>query len=388
MTRYFQNIILVVVGLLALASCRHDTPDSPDTVRRTVLVYMVANNNLGQGGYDANDLSEMRRAIAGGALDKGGRLLVYRNGADGTNTLFELTSNGRETVHRDYGELAAGTSVTAEHMSRVIDDARAIGGATTPMAMVFWSHGTGWMDDSPIAAGAPQLFSFGNDARRKMHLSQLAKALKGKNLEWIYFDCCHMATIEVLYELRHCARRFVGSATELPIDGMPYDLNLPLFFAEGEVDLIGAARNTYEHYAPDAYSFCTMCVVESDRLDALAAATREVLAAAGSAAPAADYTGMPLMRKNYSNNYTCTIYDMAHYIDALLPADATERRRWHDAFDAAVSYSAHTPECIGLDLTGFCGLGCNIVRTADDADTFGYGNYAWWADVVSPYVKQ
>ena len=47
------------------------------SVSRTVLVYMIANNNLGSSYHsDERDIQEMLKGVEGGKLNNG-RLLVY-----------------------------------------------------------------------------------------------------------------------------------------------------------------------------------------------------------------------------------------------------------------------------------------------------------------------
>ena len=56
-----------------------DTPPAPALGRRTVLVYMVANNSLGTNWHcDETDLQEMLKATPTGLPDDC-RLLVYHN---------------------------------------------------------------------------------------------------------------------------------------------------------------------------------------------------------------------------------------------------------------------------------------------------------------------
>ncbi|MCM1109803.1 MAG: clostripain-related cysteine peptidase [Clostridium sp.] len=370
MKRTIQRILLGIAAIFLMAAC-HEKDETP-TVNRTVLVYMVAQNNLGQQGFDRFDLDEMESAVAAGALRNGGRLFIYRNASDGSTTLSELKKDGTYAICREYsatGETAA--SLDPQRMSEVVDLAASLGG-NAPMGLVLWSHGTGWMDESVTR-------SFGLVGRARMSLTDLSAALEGKNLDWIYFDCCHMGTVEVFYELRNSARRIVASATELPVNGMPYDLNLPVFFAEGETDLVRAARNTFEYYdrmQSSADRFCTMAVVETNRLDGLATATRRIMEEAVPYDTPGDYWGVRLQRG------ICTIYDMRDYLRSLRPS-AEALRLWDAAFDDAVLWWGATPSCLGLDLSDFSGLGCGVILDRSDSSLYGYDQTAWWSDVAS-----
>lgn len=365
------KILIFAAMAAAMTACGSDSPDDRPKVSRTVLVYMAANNNL--ASETVYDIHEMEVAADNGALDTGGRLLVLRSTSAGTE-LMEIVKGAEPVTLLAYDDIAAGESVDPETMRRVFDDMRSLAPAES-YGLVLWSHGTGWMDESGPRLSAPQLRSFGYDAGRRMSLPELREALEGQGFDWIYFDCCHMGTVEVVYELRDCARIIVASPTELPVEGMRYDKNVPLFF-KPVPDLVGAARNTYENYADN--SFCTMSVVETAKLGMLATASRRVFEEAAGLPD--DFSGIPFMRRQVSP--ICTIYDMADYIRAL-GASSTALDSWTKAYNDAILYSAATRKCFDLDLTGYSGLGCNVLFRAEDSKLYNYDRTAWWADVVS-----
>lgn len=365
------KILIFAAMAAAMTACGSDSPDDRPKVSRTVLVYMAANNNL--ASETVYDIHEMEVAADNGALDTGGRLLVLRSTSAGTE-LMEIVKGAEPVTLLAYDDIAAGESVDPETMRRVFDDMRSLAPAES-YGLVLWSHGTGWMDESGPRLSAPQLRSFGYDAGRRMSLPELREALEGQGFDWIYFDCCHMGTVEVVYELRDCARIIVASPTELPVEGMRYDKNVPLFF-KPVPDLVGAARNTYENYADN--SFCTMSVVETAKLGMLATASRRVFEEAAGLPD--DFSGIPFMRRQVSP--ICTIYDMADYIRAL-GATSPVLDSWTRAYNDAILYSAATRKCFDLDLTGYSGLGCNVLFRAEDSKLYNYDRTAWWADVVS-----
>ena len=141
--------------------------------------------------------------------------------------------------------------------------------------LVLWSHADGWLEHE----GDYSSRSFGDDRKKHITLPGLAKALEKNYFSFIYFDCCLMGNIEVAYELRRLTPVIVASPTELPIDGMPYDENVECFFANGEPNMLNAAYNTYKHYANgNRDPYCQMVVINTDQLDALASASRSILA--------------------------------------------------------------------------------------------------------------
>lgn len=381
--------------MLALAACGSDDepepvpepepePPASDAGRRTVLVYMIADNNLGSTySYDEKDLVEMRRAVDGGCLHAGDRLLVYYN-APGTARgvaprLMEITggSVSDDVTLITYPDDPAIYSTDPERMRTVFDDVRRLAPAGD-YGLIFWGHATGWMTESGTAK-APQFRSLGNDRGRKMAIPTLARALEGYEHSFIYIDCCLMATAEVVYELRHATPLIAASGAEVHGEGMPYDLTLPYLFAEGEADVTGAAKADFDYYDGRSGSdrWATRSVIDTSRLDALAAATRDVMAA-GKLPERLRST-----YQTYSPSRRYGVYDMADYITTL-DVDAALISRWRAALNAAVVYHAATPNVNGTHaIKTYCGLGCNILFEAADATDNGYDNLAWWRDVVS-----
>lgn len=375
-----------VFAALAVSSCIDDPepgpepgskPD-PDPVRRTVLVYQVANNNLGSGGYDKDDLKEMLAGARAGALGTDGRLLVYNAGNAGDALLLEVTSDGLDTLKRyDPSVLSVSSSRMLEVMSDVETNAPA-----RDYGLILWSHGSGWLQDGISDDLTATTKSFGSDRGRTMNITTLAAVLEqGLPLSFIYFDCCYMASVETLYELRNAAPVIVGSATELQVEGMPYDKNLIHFFAEGDARLIDAAKETFDWY-DDMVGIArtaTMSVVSTAGLDELAAATAAIYAAADVPVPDG-FEPQRFMNKGVS---ACTYFDFAQYVRSLTD-DSSLLRRFDEALDACVLYAAATPMLwSAVPLKYHCGLSTYILRNRESISTKNYNTLQWYDDVAS-----
>lgn len=388
--KLIKYIILAVLPVFVAACSGNDEPEPDPYAPMMTLVYMVSDNSLGSSFQsDEGNLEQMRTAVFRGALNGGGRLLVYRDGPEGNPTLFEITANGDMAIADYTNDIS---SLTVDRMQRVINDARAAVPAHN-YGLVLWSHGTGWIESSAArsADGTTAVEavgqSFGQDqhpVNTEMKIATLAEALRSTPHEFIYFDCCFMASVEVLYELRNCAKTFIAYATEIPIEGMPYDVNTKLLVA-GEVDGVQMAKNTLDYYQNRASNpSCAIAVVDAAALDNLATATRAVMQTGVVAS--STYYGVPFFRSGGPRTY---LYDMKDYIKSL-EVDATLLASWQQAYDKAVVYSGATAYSYGLDMSKYSGLGCHIVRTAADATILGYRNQSWWSDVVNynPSVSQ
>ena len=403
---YIFRFMAVMAAAMICWACSNDNPEPPagneppgadepsaDAGKtRTVMVYMIADNSLGRSECDLMDIEEMQAAVDNGALGDSGRLIVYHN-APGTASgvapkMFEITP-GQRTTLRTYPDDPSIYSTDPERFTEVLDDMVRFAPADQ-YGLVLWSHGTGWIESAGSrSGGAPGpehpivVTSFGDDRQHKMKITTLASVLRGRNLDFIYFDCCHMASVEVMYELKDAAPVIVGSGTELPAAGMDYSLNVPFFFAPGKADMVGAARATFELYdaMPGSSRSCTMTVVDTGKLDELAKVSREVMEL-GLAGGKEDGQYQSYMRK--AEGCYGSLYDMADYYETLQGADLALIARWRAALDAAVTYSASTPTIFNvLTMNSYCGLGTYIITDPGQTDYMGYHNQAWWKDVVS-----
>lgn len=369
---WLRTILIGITASILTACGDSDTPTpEPQPSQRMILVYMVANNSLGSGQYDALDINEMVEAAQLGFGDN--RVVLFHSDTGGNQILSEVTPDGLVTL-TTYDQSAS--ALAPARIQQVIADSRRLAPASD-YAMVLWSHADGWL--APVAGSdAAQHRAFGDDRGRHLSIPDLAKALEPWSFNFIYFDCCYMANVETLYEMRHCARWAIASAIELPARGMNYTVNLPLLL-QPDPDLVGAARATFNYY--DSYDdyrrTCAMSVIDLQALDDLAAATRQIYA--GSSVPDPSY-----QPQRFTPGASCYLYDLGDYIDARCDTATDDLQRWHSALNKAVVYSAATPSIWGtLDIRAHCGLSTYILSSPTQSSTRGYDTLQWWSDVAS-----
>lgn len=368
----FLHFLFSLFGLFtlsALTGCGKDNPvpvppPVPEEGSRTVMVYMVANNNLGSADFDADDLEEMRKAVVAGALGPKGHLLVFHEayGASPVLKAFETDGSLIELKAYDSGS----TGVEARTMAEALDDMKAYAIAES-YGLILWSHASGWIEDG-IREDTEDIapLSFGLSGRRKMNVSTLARVLEGRGLDFVYFDCCYMMGIETVYQLRRAAPVLAGSPTELPSAGMPYDRTLPFFFAEGEPDLPGAARTTFEHYDGQSGSArtSTMSVVRTAGLEALAQACLPIYGNSLIGMP-----GAPFEPQRYTATgvETCKYFDFGQYMRELAKDSPERLAAFEKALGDVVVYENATPYLwSSVALKEHSGLSTYIMRGEDD----------------------
>lgn len=369
-------VVAALTCCMAAVSCSYsneepnpgpDPQPEPTEVPTTVLVYMAANTDLGRDGFDEADLSEMRAAVKRGAL-QGNRLLVYRKSYLGTASLFEITVNGEKTI-AEYTDNTV-SSVNASRMSEVIEDART-SAPSRQFGLILWGHGNGWLQNG--ITENTRLRTWGNEGGRTMNITTLQSVLEPVKPDWVYFDCCYMATVEVAYQLRNATAAIVGSVTELPSEGMPYDLTLPYLLRPEGADLTGAAAQTFGYYNSKTstyYRTCTMSVIATAGMDALASAASDIHLRCAARVPDG-YQGKPFALDK--NGY---FFDLDHYMQALCDANAEAepyRSAWNEALSQVVLYSEATEYLwASLRLDAHCGLSTLLMTEGRE----NYRNYS------------
>ena len=390
-------ILMILTFGLPFVACDNSSEPDPEPVpeypkesARSVLVYMVANNNLGNSysHYDANDLSEMQWAMDS-VKGMDGELMVFRAPYNGTPVLLRMRADNAPDTLKFYTDQSF-KCLSEEGMKQVINDSREFVHAAEH-GLVLWSHGSGWVQDGFEDASGKRR-SYGVDGDMRMNVTSLASVLEsGFDFDWLYFDCCFMNSIEVAYELRNAVPLIIGSATEVPAEGMPYQYNVPEFLKKGGSDPLTAAQNTFKWYDSQVgiNRTCTMSAIRTSAINKLASAIKAIYIASDGTLPPS-YSPQRFENANVSS---CRYFDLDNYIEALcIDTDGADRfdgatealAAFRAAMDEAVIYKNATPKLWNVvPLTHHSGLSTYILRNPDSANNKNYNTLSWYADVAS-----
>ena len=383
---YLFAILSSLFIAFTTVSCseKGDEPDTPgsNTGRRTVLVYIVARNNLGSSGFDSADIEEMIRGVSDGALGDDDRLIVFHESFSGDVALKEITPNGIVTL-KQYDASTSG--IEASTMNRIFNDVEEIAPARS-YGLVLWSHATGWIEDGikddTFDPYSVSTLSFGLSGSKKMNIKTLASVLEQRKLDFIYFDCCYMMGIEALYQLRNCAPIIAGSPTEIPSEGMPYQDNLKYFFSSGDADIISAATSTFSHYNQLSGSArtCTMSVIRTSELPKLARITKSIFQLSSAGMPEHPFDPQRYMTNSVS---TCNYFDFAQYIRELAKDNPSLLNEFNNALSDVVVYEDATPWLWNtVALKHHSGLSTYILPSYESSSQRGYDSLDWWNDAA------
>ena len=261
--KFLTKILFLSLSIFALASCSSSDDDEtngsdpePNTYRRSVIVYLAAQNSLGytEPGYSSASRLDSLEIIKG--------MSTLSNTYD--NVFLFIDDNQRPRLTRIYryggkGQLRTMTSLLKAWPLDVCSTAPATlhevlsyvstNYPSESYGLVLWSHGSGWQLSSNVQntlkGGGFATKSFGidvgsagdmendTDARGRMgvqmDIADMATAIakSGVHLDYIFFDACMMQDIEVAYELKDVTDYVIASTTETSAYGAEYSNFIP-----------------------------------------------------------------------------------------------------------------------------------------------------------------
>lgn len=344
----------------------------PEKSHTQIFYYMGDNTGM------ENELEANLRVIQGAAghlirlSEKNQVAVFYDNGKTSTLTQLVVDEESGRTKHKVIEEFTQETlSTDPAFMKRVLQKITELMPADS-YGLVLSSHGGGWVPSDIFDQHAfAQTRFIGQDGTKYMEIPQLAQALEGIKFEYLVFDACLMSSIEALYTLRHAANYFIASPAEVLASGFPYKEIVPQLFQN---DLKGACESFMNKYR---LSSGTIALIQSDKLEALAVAMKNVLAAAGN--KQVDLNTI----QGYEGLKPHLFFDLEQYAEAL----GGDVSAFKSALKEAVIYKNHTSSFITayqpqpISLSKSCGLSCFI-----DSGQFPATKAAWltteWAQAI------
>lgn len=259
-----------------------EIPEQPNSQERewTILMYMSADNNL--EGAAIEDFLEMEKSKLN---TKEVTVLVLldrcpsydsSNGNWNNTKLYRLKTGNegesKEIISEEIECVELGLNSTNHNeldMSAYMSLARSVNFIyenypANHYGVIFWGHGEGWRG-----------FCYDLTSETRMSLIQMEKGLKaglnGNKLDFIGFDSCFGAEMEVFYQIREYAKISFGVEGLLGINGMNYEDIFNLFSLKKEKSALNFVdsfmiqyKSSYEKYKKSAFS-----VVDLENIQAL-----------------------------------------------------------------------------------------------------------------------
>lgn len=179
---------------------------------RTILVYLAGDNN------ESKSIEAVIEKIKNGSIDKGCNCIIYHDGLHDPSKLFRVRTGCCKHGGSYLEEIATypeENSASAIVLNRVIKDVVTLFPAES-YGLIFTSHASGWLPytDRPITRSIGEDDTTGKEASA-IELSDFAKAIPDHQFDFIIFETCLMAGIEVAYELKDKTKYILASSAEL-----------------------------------------------------------------------------------------------------------------------------------------------------------------------------
>ena len=391
MIKVFKSVWLAVVVLVLMASCL-ETDKADDIYRRTVLVYIGADNNL---YYIANsNIYSMNGSLRN--VDDNTNLIVFvdRKTSDTTSTtnLLRIHEGKIDTVAKYPNRDSTDPMVMREVIEFVHQKY-----PSESYGLVLWSHGTGWLPTAQLHYVAPNMNyaqsrdgmerrTFGPYAEipdtkaflwedRKgqkpsyscMDLDGLKDAIPDGICDYIAFDACYMGCVEVLYALRHKADYIISSSYEIVSYGFPYHM-VTYYLTNGK--LRDTCREFYDYYNSMRgwEQMGGISLVKTSELDSLARCFSKVIKEYSDTIPVMDTKPIQLFDR-FKNH---VFYDLEDVVDKL-DVDRKYLTEFRLQLEKCVEYKVSTDYIFPGDkvdeikVNTYCGLSVYIPLEKYDA---------------------
>lgn len=290
-----KKILFLLLSVVVFTACSDEIPEEKIPVKsgRTVLAYLISNNR--SGNLDKNLKQNLVDMYSGLAQSKDSCTLLvyyrpYNNDGDGLEgpAILKYSSDGNGNINGHSslrgGDLNArrviqesdGISCFKEeqnHISTSPETMRRILNLMVDMCpsqsygLVFGSHGTSWMPGNTVSGR-----SFGDDDGYNINIPEMSDVLEevfsGKQLDFILFDACMMATAEVCYEFKDVTDYLIGAVVETHVYGHPYDIVLPKLYEKNVP--YDEVCDDYIDYSRQLGAWGTCAAVDCSKMDDLA----------------------------------------------------------------------------------------------------------------------
>ncbi len=367
---YFFLILLV-----AFANCMEEENSMEvPVIHRTLLFYLGGDNNL------SAEVNRKVEQIQVSGFPPGSRVLVYMDTRGNRPQLREWTTmNGVQNwkTVQEYEETNSASAVTFSAVLQEVKERY----SSPSYGLVVFSHASGWLPGGAYSRSAVQSRSIITDGRSEMELRDFAAAIPGGMFDFIVFETCHMAGIEVAWELKEKTKYIVASSAEIVVPGFDpaYPDALPCLMRETP-DLKGFIKAIGQDYArrQTDYASLTLSLIQTHALEKLAKVVRNI----DFRQLAEQVNTLPVQR--YDRNGKRLYFDLVDcYRQGMSAAEAD---RLQEAMDEAVSYKIATrqfmPSYGGFGIDTHSGLTIYVPQNEYPKLNEAYKQLRWYKEVL------
>lgn len=164
------------------------------------------------------------------------------------------------------------------------------------------------------------------------------------HLDYILFDACLMANVEVAYELKDVCDVIAASSAEVMSKGFDYTTLCERLVKSNQSYPKMVCEDYYHFYESQTglYNSATISLIDCSKLDAVANACKTIFENHRSELEAIDYTSVQRFYRSYHRWY----FDLEDMVAHCSPT-AAEKKAFDDAMAQCIIYKAATPAFMG-----------------------------------------
>ncbi len=363
--RNLINGYFLLFSLFILFSCDKEEKNQVEELPgRTLLIYLGRDNDLSR--LDEEKIEPILQGWNG----KSGKVIIYEDTSGAFPRLVELyREDGENRLKTIYQLEEEENSASGEVLNRVIQETVKFYPASS-YGLVIFSHGWGWLP--PGGFTSPSSRSILKDTNTEMNIREFAEAIPDNLFDFIVFEACYMASVEVAYELKDKTNYIVASAAEIVSPGFR-DVYVTAInsLLEKDADLVTFAQTAFEVF--NAAYGGTISVIKTSGLSKLV----EYLKVNLDSEEVEDLGDI----QNFDRNNNKFFFDFQDYYSRLISPDSVQE--FSSLVTDCILYERASKEFMirynGFYIEKHSGLTSYIVQEQYDYLNEEYGKLKWFA---------
>lgn len=337
-------------------------------VKKVLLVYLAADNSL--SGEVDDKLEAIRQSWI--AMPDS-RILIYQDVTDSSPHLLEIGTNYTITTIEEY---ECENSADPQILQRFISKSKALYPQADFNLLVF-SHASGWLPKGSYKN--PFGRSVVMDGKDEMELSDFVAAIPDNTFEYIIFEACHMAGVEVAYQLRDKTRYIAASSAEIISPGFTdiYQEHIGELVYGNPLKFMQHAFDNFDDQIGSAHS-AIFSVIKTSGVEALA----EFIQANCNMNEEVDISDI----QHFDRYNLQLFYDLFDYYSRLLKTEA-QRQHLKKQIDDIVVWKASTPNFLlqygGFTINQHSGLTTYIKQEQYARLNESYTTLSWYKKITN-----
>lgn len=358
-----KTYLFIVLSFIIINGCEKSNDLPEEEFQQGILIYIGANNNL---HYDAIKTIEKIKEGAK-SLNRDQAIVIYAK-TQSFSTLLKITRSNNGVKIDTLKNFSSENSSDPDFLKEVIKITRNSVRAKK-YGLVLWSHATSW-----IPPANAKTKSFGSDDFQEMDIKDLKSALQ-EEWEYIMFDACSMASMEVCYELKDIANFILASPAEVLSTSFPYDLILMDLF-KGKEGLIRVCSKFMEYYRKQTglYASATVSLIETSQLPDIALHTQRLL---NIKKPLEDFNRSKIQSLDFDNIGDVPAYDFISFLKHNY--EESEYGELEDSIEKSILFKDHTSDFFNIPIKEYCGLSIYLPKLNDPYINY-YKTLLWAGD--------